>query len=174
MFTTTVKRLFVYAVISFSLVGCATKTGTYTDGVSVGRLYSKKVSLFYAGEVRPFEDIAVLSLDTALIVKSIKDSAGNSVSAISEKSQNGLYSTGRRQWHLLPGAYTFVVGYNYSDGNIRSSSTQDLVEKIVLEKGQAKHLNLFFGGRSWSMTVTDGSAALPTLKEDFDLVMKAK
>jgi hypothetical protein len=174
MYTKTVKNLFFCTVLVFLLVGCATKTGTYTDGVSVGRIYSKAVNLFYSGDVRPFESVSVLSLDTALIVKSIKDAAGNPVPSVLEKSQRGLYSTGRRQWHFLPGTYTFVVGYNYDDGNIRSWSKEDLVQTIVLEKGQVKHLNLFFGGRSWSMTLTDGSAAITALKEDFDLVMKAK
>jgi hypothetical protein len=174
MFAITVRRLFLCIALGFLLVGCATKTGTYIDGVSMGRLYSKTVSLFYSGEVRSFESVAVLSLDTALIVKSVKDSAGNPVSSVLEKSQNGLYSTGRRQWHFLPGTYTFVVGYNFSDGTTRSWSTQDLEQTVALEKGQVKHLNLFFGGRSWNMTVTDGSAAIAALKEDFDFVMKAK
>ncbi len=168
------RHLF-FGFLVFSLVsGCATKTGTYSDGVSAGPLYSKIVNLYYPGEAQPFENVAVVSMDTPLIVRSIKDSKGNLMSASVEKVKRGLYSTGRRQSHFLPGTYTFTVGYYFYDGNVSSSSKEDIVKTISLEKGQARHLNLFFGGRTWSLSDTDGAAALPTMKDDFDQVIKVK
>ena len=168
------KRVFLFSLVIFLTSGCATKTGTYIDGVSAGPLYSKTVNLYYPGEVQPFESVAVVTLDSSLIVRSIKDSKGNVVPSVLEKIKRGFYSTGRRQSHLLPGIYTFTLGYYYTDGNSSSRSIEDIDKTISLEKGQVRHLNLFSGGRRWSLSDTDGAAALSTIKEDFDLLIKAK
>ena len=80
------------------LFGCASYN--YTDAPpTMGVMYSKYAYIGYAGEIRPIEDIGVVTTDGLIKIRSVD---GQSTSSLKLFKNSGLYSGGRYQLHLLP------------------------------------------------------------------------
>lgn len=154
------------------LLGCATKYN-YTDAPStMGILYSKYAFIGYTGEIRPIEEVGIVTTDGLIKITSID---GQSASSFKSFKTSGLYSGGRYQLHLLPGPHTLVIGF-YDDvgGRSRSWSTSDITKTIQISKGQVIHLSLSKDGKTWMAEESDGSSALAAIKSDFNELIGKK
>lgn len=153
-------------LIATLLFGCTTYT--YTDAPAFGVLHSKYVQIGYEGELRAIEDIGIITTDGIIKINSINNKPINTLKTF---KKSGLYAMGRYQLHLLPGVYVFSLSFNSGD----AWSTSDVVKSITITNGQVLHLSWIDTGRNrWSVKVSDGSAALATIRTDFNVFTMSK
>ncbi len=160
------KTKFVTALllVQAMLVGCASYN--YTDAPStIGVMYSKYAHMGYAGDLKPFEDVGIVTTDGPIYIHSVD---GQAISSYRVFKTSGLYSGGRYQLHLLPGTHILSVGFSDSRGGpYRSWSTSNITKVISIEKGQVVHLSVSQNGKTWTAKESDGSSALATITSDF-------
>lgn len=154
-------------VISATLLLTSCATYTYTDAPpTLGGLYSKYLTIGYPGEIKPINEVGVITTDGLILVHSVD---GKPVSTFRRMKSGGLYSGGRYQLHLLPGSHTLTMGFHDDRGGpSKSWSTSDVTKVIELKAGSVVHLSKWEGGYRWGANITDGEAALPTITADFD------
>lgn len=154
------------------LFGCASYN--YTDAPpTMGVMYSKYAYIGYAGELKPIEDVGIVTTD-GLIKISMVD--GQPISSYQVFKTSGMYSGGRYQLHLLPGTHVLSMGFRDDRGNGSISwSTSDLKKTISIAKGQVIHLSVAGSGRSsWTAKESDGSSVLSLIASDFKELTKSK
>ena len=146
------------------LIGCASYN--YTDAPpAMGVMYSKYAVIGYIGDLRPIEDVGIVTTDGLVKVKSVDDQP---VSLYRGFTSAGLYSGGRYQLHLLPGMHTVVLGFHDNRGNGSASwSTSDVTKTFSMKKGQVVHFSLSQDGRTWNAKESDGGDALEAIASDF-------
>ena len=146
------------------LFGCASYN--YTDAPpAMGMMYSKYAYIGYSGELRPIEDVGIVTTDGLIKIRSVD---GQSTSSYKVLKSSGLYSGGRYQLHLLPGTHILTMGFHDDrGGGSKSWSTSDITKIVSIAKGQVIHLFLSENGRTWTAKEADGSSALATIASDF-------
>ena len=146
------------------LFGCASYN--YTDAPpAMGVMYSKYVYIGYSGELKPIEDVGVVTTDGLIKIRSVD---GQSTSGYKVFKTSGFYSGGRYQLHLLPGTHVLMMGFSDDrGGGSKSWSTSDITKTVSIHKGQVIHLSLFENGKTWTTKESDGSSALATITSDF-------
>lgn len=154
----------ILAIALGLMTGCASHN--YTDAPSrMGFLYSKYAYLGYDGDVRPIEDVGIVTTDGLIRIQSVD---GQPMSHYREFKASGFYSGGRYQLHLLPGTHLLKMGFHkdLGDGNI-SWSTSSITKTVSIEKGQIVHLELSEGVRTWKAVESDGGSAREMVLADF-------
>ncbi len=169
-----IQLLFCTLVILF-LSACAAPRKDYNDGYDFRSfLWSKYVLLYYTGNPQPIEEVSVVSYTTSLILHGVEDGKGEPIKPFRVESQKGQMTAGPSQLHFAPGTYTFTFGYRVSENNFTSWSKQNISKTLTLKAGDVQHFIFDYGRQSWSLSVKDGSSALPELKRDFLEIVKAK
>ena len=165
------KSITALLLASVMLFGCVSYN--YTDAPpTMGVMYSKYAYIGYTGEIKPIEDVGVVTTDGLIKIRSVD---GQSTSSFKLFKTSGLYSGGRYQLHLLPGPHTLVMGFHDDrGGNSKSWSTSDITKILQLSKGQVIHLSLSENSRTWTAKESDGSSALATIKSDFNDLISGK
>lgn len=153
------------------LFGCASYN--YTDAPpTMGVMYSKYAYIGYTGEIKPIEDVGVVTTDGLIKISSVD---GQSTSGFKLFKTSGLYSGGRYQLHLLPGTHTLSMGFHDDrGGNSKSWSTSNITKILQISKGQVIHLSLSENSKTWTAKESDGSSALATIKSDFNDLISSK
>lgn len=153
------------------LAGCASYN--YTDAPpTMGVMYSKYAYIGYAGELKPIEEVGVVTTDGLVKIRSVD---GQSTSDYKVLKTSGMYSGGRYQLHLLPGTHVLTMGFSDDRGGpSKSWSTSDITRTISIAKGQVIHLSLSQNGKTWTAKESDGSSALTTIASDFRDLAKGK
>jgi hypothetical protein len=153
------------------LVGCASYD--YTDAPpTLGGMYSRYAYIGYSGEVKPMEEVGVVTTDGLIKIHAVN---GQSTAGYKVLKTSGMYSGGRYQLHLLPGTHALTMGFSDDRGGpSKSWSTSDLTKSISIKKGQVIHLSLSRDGKSWTAKESDGISALPTIASDFKDLAKSK
>jgi len=152
------KKLLVVLLCSFLLSACVTPIsyGDASGFMGMDFIAKKTVIFGYAGTIKPFEDVGVLALDSRLRVRSIRTSAGETVS-LQRKTIGGLgiINTAEDvQFHLLPGDYILTTGFFMDMGNQgHAYSHSDLEISVHLDANQIIQL-------SWTSTKEGGWAVL--------------
>jgi hypothetical protein len=166
-----IKLISIISIAQFLLIGCASYN--YTDAPpSLGMMYSKYAYIGYEGELRPIEDVGIITTDGLVKVKSVD---GYSVDSLNVFKTSGLYSGGRVQLHLLSGVHTLILGYHDDRGGGSISwSTSNITKKITIAKGQVIHLVGGSTGNNWTATERDGSSAIGVITSDFKDLTKNK
>lgn len=146
------------------LFGCASYN--YTDAPpAMGMMYSKYAYIGYSGELRPIEDVGIVTTDGLIKIRSVD---GQPTSSYKEFKTSGLYSGGRFQLHLLPGTHVLKMGFHDDrGGGSKSWSTSDITKTVSINKGQIIHLSLSESGKTWTAKESDGSSAFATIASDF-------
>ena len=165
-----IKSIAAVLVTQTLLFGCASYN--YTDAPpAMGSMYSKYAYIGYDGELKPIEDVGVVTTDGLIKIKTVD---GQQAPDFKVFKTSGLYSGGRYQLHLLPGVHTLLLGFHDDrGGGSKSWSTSDLMKAVSINKGQVIHLSLSAGGKTWTAKESDGSSALATITSDFkDLTNK--
>lgn len=165
------KSIALLLIAQAMLVGCASYN--YTDAPpTMGVMYSKYACIGYAGELKPIEEVGVVTTDGLIKIRSID---GQPTSGYKVLKTSGLYSGGRYQLHLLPGTHVLTIGFSDDRGGpSKSWSTSDITKTISIAKGQVVHLSLSQNGKSWTAKESDGSSAIATIHSDFKDLAKAK
>ncbi|MDQ5903015.1 MAG: hypothetical protein QG672_602 [Pseudomonadota bacterium] len=162
MDTKTITALLLAQTILF---GCASYN--YTDAPpAMGMMYSKYAYIGYSGELRPIEDVGIVTTDGLIKIRSVDDQP---TSSYKKFKTSGLYSGGRFQLHLLPGTHVLKMGFHDDrGGGSKSWSTSDITKTVSINKGQIIHLSLSEIGKTWTVKESDGSGALTTIASDFN------
>jgi hypothetical protein len=165
------KSITVLLLAQAMLVGCASYN--YTDAPpTMGVMYSKYAYIGYVGELKPIEDVGIVTTDGLIKIRSVD---GQSTSGYKVLKTSGMYSGGRYQLHLLPGTHVLTMGFSDDRGGpSKSWSTSDITRTISIEKGQVIHLSLSQSGKAWTAKESDGSSALATITSDFKDLAKNK
>lgn len=164
------KTLVILLLSQFLLLGCA--SNNYTDAPStMAGMYSKYACIGYSGELKPIEEVGVVTTDGIILIKTID---GQPVSRFKMYKSSGFYSGGRYQLHLLPGVHVLTMGAYYDKGGgYRYWSEADATKLINITKGQVIHLTVFKKDKTWMPQESDGSSAFETIASDFkDLTSK--
>lgn len=153
--------------LAWLLAGCA--SNSYLDAPpSLGFLYSKRVQIAYAGELRGLDEVGVITTDGIVAIESVDDVPVREIRSFQKRA---WYSNGRYQLHLLPGSHRLTLSFSFYFGTTHFTrfaySTSDLSKVVHLEKGQVLHLSLINMGRQWDVRASDGSAALAEIRADF-------
>lgn len=153
------------------LVGCA--SNNYTDAPpTMGVMYSKYAYIGYAGDLRPIEDVGIVTTDGLIKIRSVNNQSTSSYRVL---KSSGLYSGGRYQLHLAPGTHVLTMGFSDDRGGpSKSWSVDDITKTISIAKGQVIHLSLSRNGRAWTAKESDGSSALAVIASDFKDLGKNK
>lgn len=157
--------------LCFLLSSCASYT--YTDAPpTLGGLYSKYLVIGYDGDIKPIEEVGIVTTDGLIQVRNID---GQPEGAYRKLKSGGFYSGGRYQLHLLPGTHVLKVGFHDDrGGGTRSWSTSDVTTTVDVAVGSVVHLSKWEQGYKWGAAASDGSAALPVIAEDFDALRNKK
>lgn len=153
------------------LIGCA--NNNYTDAPpSLGMMYSKYAYIGYDGELKPIEEVGIVTTDGLVKIRGVD---GVSVDSLNKYKTSGLYSGGRVQLHLLSGTHTLILGYHddRGGGNI-SWSTSNVTKTITIAKGQVIHLMAGNSGNKWTAIERDGRSAIGAISSDFKDLTKNK
>jgi hypothetical protein len=138
----------------------------------MGMMYSKYAYIGYAGELRPVEEVGIVTTDGLIKIHSVD---GQSTFDYKVLKTSGLYSGGRYQLHLLPGKHVLTLGFSDDRGGpSRSWSTSSISKMISIEKGQVIHLSLSQNGKTWTAKESDGSSAIATIHSDFKDLAKTR
>jgi len=166
-----IKSVSISLLTLLSLAGCA--SNNYTDAPpSLGMMYSKYAYIGYDGELKPIEEVGVVTTDGLVKIREVD---GYSIDAMQEYKTSGLYSGGRVQLHLLSGVHTLILGYHDDRGGGSVSwSTSNITKTITIAKGQVIHLRGGINGRTWSVAEVDGGSAISTIASDFKDLTKNK
>jgi hypothetical protein len=153
------------------LAGCA--SNNYTDAPpTMGVMYSRYAHMGYAGDLRPIEDVGIVTTDGLIKVYSVD---GQPTSSYKMLKTSGLYSGGRYQLHLLPGTHVLSLGFSDDRGGpSKSWSTSSITKTIAIQKGQVIHLSLSQSGKTWTAKESDGSSALAAITSDFKELVNSK
>src|SRR5450830_205514 len=164
------KSIFLIFTLIF-LNGCA--TNSYTDAPpTLGVLYSKYVDIGYDGDIKPFEEVGVVTTDGIVKVQSVD---GKSMDQYREYKTSGFYPGGRYQLHLLPGLHTLTLSFHYDKGTGTIAwSKADIPKVISISAGQVIHISWSDNGSTWKALESDGSKALTTIKSDYAELTKGK
>lgn len=163
--------LTVIIATQFALIGCASYN--YTDAPStMGVFYSRYAYIGYAGDLRPIEDVGVITTDGLIRINSLD---GQPMGNFRNFKISGFYSGGRYQLHLLPGVHVIKMGfYRYQGPSGSSWSISDITKTIEISKGQVIHLSLSEFRNTWSAKELDGSSALSVIKNDYAELISLK
>lgn len=167
-----IKAITALLLVQTMLFGCASYN--YTDAPStMGVIYSKYAYIGYTDELKPIEDVGIVTTDGLIKIKSVD---GQSASSYKVFKTSGLYSGGRYQLHLLPGKHILVMGFHDNRGGSGyiSWSTSDITKIVSINKGQVIHLSLSGDGKTWTAKESDGSSALATIISDFNDLTNGK
>jgi hypothetical protein len=158
------KSITAFLLVQTMLFGCASYN--YTDAPpAMGGMYSKYAYIGYASELKPIEDVGIVTTDGLIKIRSVD---GQSTSSYKVLKTSGLYSGGRYQLHLPPGTHVLTMGFQDDrGGGSKSWSTSDITKTISVDKGQVIHLSLSGNGKTWTAKESDGSSALATITSDF-------
>ncbi len=152
------------------LVACA--SNNYTDAPpSLGALYSKYVYIGYSGELKPIEDVGIITTDGLVKITEVD---GISINKLHSYQSNGFYTGGRVQLHLLPGQHYLWLTYHddRGDGTVTRSKEGVTGKQLTITKGQVIHLRGIANGYSWDGETYDGSSAINTIINDFNELVK--
>jgi hypothetical protein len=148
-------------IITTMMYGCANPTYTYTDAPpTMGPMHSKYVQIGYEDELKPIEDVGIVTTDSIVNIRSIND---RPIESFNIYKKTGIASQGRYQLHLLPGTYTLSLSFRTEN----LWSTSNLTKKISITKGQILHLSWVGFRNKWNVEEHDGSAALDIIRNDF-------
>jgi hypothetical protein len=166
-----IKSITALLLVQTMLFGCASYN--YTDAPStMGIMYSKYAYIGYTGELKPIEDVGIVTTDGLIKIRSVD---GQSTSSYKVFKTSGLYSGGRYQLHLLPGTHILVMGFHDDrGGGYKSWSTSDITKIVSINKGQVIHLSLSGDWKTWTAKESDGSSALATIISDFNDLTNSK
>ncbi|MCA1326083.1 hypothetical protein [Herbaspirillum sp. alder98] len=154
------------------LAGCSTLDRmtelqhNYTDGSSgPGGLSRKAVMLGYGGPVKPWNELAIVTTDSTLVVEAIDGVPASSFRLWKNKS---LAATGRFQLHLPPGEHVLTMSFSDNrSSRIRSWSQFNQDFAVNLVAGQVLHLEKRTDGNTWGVSRYDGSRAKAVIQIDF-------
>lgn len=162
------KNLLLLALASTLFTGCATYS--YTDApAAVGFIYSKYAVMGYPGDIKPIEDVGIVTTDGIIKIQSVD---GHRVDTLTTLKSSGMYANGRYQLHLLPGEHQIEMAFISEFNGVRSWSTKNITKAVSIEKGQIVHLAKGGQGRTWSVYLTDGSRDIATIKSDFNSLLE--
>lgn len=166
-----IKSISVSLLATLALLGCA--SNNYTDAPpSLGMMYSKYAYIGYEGELKPIEEVGIVTTDGLVKIRGVD---GVSVDSLKEYKTSGLYSGGRVQLHLLSGTHTLILGYHDDRGGGSISwSTSNVTKTITIAKGQVIHLMAASTGNKWTAIEHDGSSAIGAISSDFKDLTKSK
>jgi hypothetical protein len=151
-------------IVLFGITGCV--SNSYTDAPpSLGGMYSIYAYIGYEGELKPIEEVGIVTTDGLVKIRSVD---GISIDTLKKYKKSGLYSGGRVQLHLLSGAHTLILGYHddRGGGNI-SWSTSNTTKTISINKGHVIHLMAGSSGMKWKVIERDGSSAKDAIINDY-------
>lgn len=153
------------------MAGCA--SFNYTDAPpTMGVMYSKYAYIGYTGELKPIDEVGVVTTDGLILIRSVD---GNPVRDLQQFKTSGLYSGGRVQLHLLPGEHVLELGYHDDRGSGTISwSTSNISKTINIKQGQVIHLAVGTNERTWSANERDGSSAIAVITSDFKDLTKPR
>ena len=144
---------------------CACSSFNYTDAPSrLGGFYSQYVMIGYEGDIKPIEDVGIITTDGFIKVHMID---GVNVKDNRIFNSIGHNTLGRYQLHLNPGKHTLSLNFSMMTPSSHSWSTTPATKSIDIKKGQVIHLSLIFNKETWNAKESDGAAALPVISEDF-------
>ena len=160
------KRQTIAALLIATGLATACASHNYTDAPSrMGFLYSRYAYLGYDGDIRPVDEVGIVTTDGLIQIQSVD---GQPMRHYRGFKTSGFYSGGRYQLHLLPGTHLLTMGFHkdLGDGNV-SWSTSSITKAVSIEKGQIVHLALSEGGRTWKAIESDGGSAREVILADF-------
>ena len=160
------KRQTIAALAIATGLATACASHNYTDAPSrMGFLYSKYAYLGYDGDVRSVDEVGIMTTDGLIQIQAVD---GQPMTHFRGFKATGIYSGGRYQLHLLPGAHVLTMGFHkdLGDGNV-SWSTSSISKTVSVDKGQIVHLSLSEGGRTWKAIESDGGSARKVVLADF-------
>lgn len=163
------KTLLVLLLASISS-GCAIMhSRSYSDAPpAMGAIYSKYAYLAYDGDVKPFEEVGVITTDGRINLRSVD---GRAMTSFTKFRDGGLYANGRYQVHLEPGEHDIEMGFIEGSAGVMSWSTTTVTKKLIINKGQVVHLELARSRGKWTSQEFDGSKDLAMMKADFEALV---
>ncbi|MDR7092653.1 hypothetical protein [Hydrogenophaga laconesensis] len=130
---TPILRRSLMVLLAVWLAGCAFPQN-YANMPRFASLYSKRVTLGYAGEPRPLSDVGVISHDAILYLVSVNGEKTFGVRHLIDKGL--LYGTGPNQLHVVPGTYELEFCFHESNSNYTRWCKSNVVKTVRIEAGQ--------------------------------------
>lgn len=143
----------------------------YTDGPpTLAGIYTKSLVIGYDGPLKDFSEIGVVTTKPGVCLTVLD---GKSASFYRTYKTSSLMPGGRFQIHLSPGIHTLSMCYRFESPQVFYYSKEDVTRTLFIQKGEVIHLQSTSPSRnSWGIEFHDGSKALPTIKADFDELIK--
>ncbi|MFT3960421.1 hypothetical protein [Propionivibrio sp.] len=103
------------------------------------------------------DKIGVVTTDGLIKVVAVN---GQSTMQLRRYREQGFYSGGRFQLHLLPGRYVLTLGFHDDRGSGTVSwSAGNVLKAVEIREKQVIHLVLSTSGQTWTAKEMDGSRA---------------
>jgi hypothetical protein len=171
------KMIVALAVLLLTACG-ASGPRTYGDNASgfVNIMPRTQAKIMYEGEVKKFEEVGVVVLDSILTAQSFQNTATQSqLKPIKEFKTGGLVaSVDRQQYHFLPGNYNIEFCFSISNGQYSAWCRSNLPQAFEIKAGQIIQFSYLDSGRSrWSIVSSDGAKDKSVIEKDFEALLKS-
>lgn len=179
------KTLSVPALLVL-LTGCGSQEPKHYHAGNVDflGLHQTVAYIGYPGEIKPINEVGIVTLDFKLHLKEIDGIPVENYRAL--KSGRALYPKSfaratdmpypeRSQIHFTSGEHRLKFGF-IEYGKTRYKSIGDVVRTITIDPGTVTHVSLALsrGDLKWTVALSDGKKGLDLIKKDFDKLLKLK